>query len=386
MSLSQAKRATMKSVLTTLALLLPFTCSTQASAAVDLFKDTELWTAGQDGYHTYRIPSLLVTAKGSVLALCEGRKTAGGDHGDLDLLVKRSTDGGRTWSPHAIVYEEGGDAKITIGNPCPVVDRSTGTIWLPFCRDNKQVLITHSDDDGKTWSKPRDLTADVVGKDWVWVATGPGVGIQMHDDPYPGRLVIPCDHRRTLADKSSEWNSHMMYSDDQGKTWQIGKPIEPGGNECQVVALTDGALLVNTRMQGGFQGMRGLATSTDGGVTFTPIRHEGQLPCPKCQGGMIRLAATDPNRPGLLLASNPFPQPSTDGKPASSRIRLTLRTSADEGRTWTVGRELYGHKAAYSSPAQLPDGTILCLYEGGEKSAYAALRLARFSPNWLTGK
>ena len=88
----------------------------------------------------------------SVLAFCEGRKTGGGDHGDLDLLMKRSTDGGRTWSPQSIVYEEGGDAKITIGNPCPVVDRSTGTIWLPFCRDNKQVFITRSDDDGKTWN------------------------------------------------------------------------------------------------------------------------------------------------------------------------------------------------------------------------------------------
>src|SRR6185369_8466498 len=106
-------------------------------AAPPSMEEQALWTAGEDGYHTYRIPALLVTKQGSVLAFCEGRKTAGGDHGDLDLVMKRSTDGGSTWSPQSIVYEEGDTAKITIGNPCPVVDQSTGTIWLPFCRDNK---------------------------------------------------------------------------------------------------------------------------------------------------------------------------------------------------------------------------------------------------------
>src|SRR5687768_4196926 len=105
-----------------------------AAQAEPLFTESELFVAGADGYHTYRIPSLFVTAKGSVLAFCEGRKTGSGDHGDVDLVMKRSTDGGRSWSGQQIVYEEGGEAKITIGNPCPVQDASTGTIWLPFCR------------------------------------------------------------------------------------------------------------------------------------------------------------------------------------------------------------------------------------------------------------
>lgn len=356
-------------------------------SAAPLFEEQSLWESGADGYHTYRIPSLLVTKDGSVLAFCEGRKTGGGDHGDIDLLVKRSTDGGRTWSAHSIVYEEGGDAKITIGNPCPVVDQSTGTIWMPLCRDNKRVLITQSDDDGRTWSKPRDVSADVVGKDWVWVATGPGIGIQLQTGPHKGRLVIPSDHRRTLADKSSEWNSHMMYSDDHGATWKIGKPIQAGGNECQVVERADGSLLVNTRMQGHFQGLRGLATSTDGGETFTPIAHEKQLPCPKCQGGMIRLSAAEPNRLGPLLVSNPFPPPTDDPKkPSGARVRLTLRISDDDGRTWSAGRRLYEGPSAYSCLAELADGTMLCIYEGGEKSAYSRLRLARFNRAWLANE
>jgi sialidase-1 len=198
-------------------------------------EQTELWTAGQDGYHTYRIPALLVTPKGSVLAFCEGRKTGPGDHGDVDLLVKRSTDGGRTWSPQAIVHEEGGDAKITIGNPCPVVDQRSGTIWLPFCRDNKTVLITSSTDDGITWSEPRELGASVTRPDWAWVATGPGIGIQLRHGPHAGRLVIACDHRIDRGkprSADSEWNSHLMLSDDAGKTWTISAPIRTGGNEC----------------------------------------------------------------------------------------------------------------------------------------------------------
>jgi len=376
----------MKFAVCGIAAILSIALASTAVAVEPLLEDSELWTAGNDGYHTYRIPSLLVTAKGSVLAFCEGRKTAGGDHGDLDLLVKRSTDGGRTWSPQAIVYEEGDTAKITIGNPCPVVDRATGTIWLPFCRDNKHVLITKSDDDGLTWTKPRDLTADVVGKDWVWVATGPGVGIQLEQGTHKGRLVIPCDHRRTLADKSAEWNSHMMFSDDQGETWQIGKPIQPGGNECQVVERLNGSLLVNTRMQGGFQGLRGLATSSDGGVTWTEIIHKKSLPCPKCQGSMTRWMSGEGKVDGPLLSSNPFPHPNDDGTPGTSRVRLTLRTSVDEGRTWFGDRELYPHKAAYSCLAQLDDDTFLCLYEGGQRSAYAALRLARFNVEWFSNK
>ncbi|KAF0179047.1 MAG: glycosyl hydrolase family protein [Limisphaerales bacterium] len=349
-----------------------------ASAAPALFEQSVLWTAGQDGYHTYRIPALLVTAKGSVLAFCEGRKTGSGDHGDVDLIAKRSTDGGRTWSPHRIVHEEGGDAKITIGNPCPVVDARTGTIWLPFNRDNKAVFITSSKDDGQTWSAPRNLSATTMKPDWDWVATGPGIGIQLTRGPHKGRLVIPSDHKRALASRQPEWNSHMTFSDDGGATWQISTPIQTGGNECQVIERADGSLLVNTRMQGEWQGLRGTATSTDGGATWTAITHEKQLPCPKCQGSLLRY---DDKR---LLFSNPFPPEPKDGKPSGARVRLTVRSSPDDGKTWPLAKRLHEGPSAYSTLARLPDGTILCLYEGGEMRAYETLRLARFNLEWLT--
>ena len=220
-------------------------------------------------------------------------KTGSGDHGDVDLIMKRSTDGGRTWSPHRIVHEEGGEAKITIGNPCPVVDSKTGSIWLPFTRDNKAVFITSSTDDGQTWSAPRNLSATTMKPDWDWVATGPGIGIQLTRGKHAGRLVIPSDHKRTLAGKQLEWNSHMMFSDDGGATWQISAPISAGGNECQVIERADGSLLVNTRMQGGWEGWRGIATSTDGGATWAVKRQDTNLGSVPGGAAANSLAGTD---------------------------------------------------------------------------------------------
>jgi sialidase-1 len=348
------------------------------ASAAPSFEEKDLFTGGEDGYHTYRIPALLVTAKGSVLAFCEGRKTGGGDHGDVDLVMKRSTDGGRTWSALQLVHDEGGDAKITIGNPCPVVDAKTGTIWLPFNRDNKAVFITSSADDGLTWSAPRDLRATTMKPDWNWVATGPGIGIQLTRGAHAGRLVIPCDHKRSPAGEPFEWNSHMMFSDDAGQSWQISAPIKAGGNECQVIEREDGSLLVNARMQGNFEGYRGIATSTDGGATWGEIVQEKQLPCPKCQGSMVRY---DDHR---LLVSNPFPPAPVDGKPSGARVNLTIRSSTDDGKTWPIAKRLHEGPSAYSTLARASDGTILCLYETGEKQAYKVLRLARFNLEWLT--
>lgn len=344
---------------------------------------TPLFVAGLEGYHTYRIPALLVTAKGSVLAMCEGRKTGTGDHGDLDLVMKRSTDGGRSWSPLSIIYEEGGAAKITIGNPCPVVDASTGVIWLPFCKNNKEVFITSSSDDGQSWTPPRNISSSATKPTWDWVATGPGIGIQLKRGSHRGRLVIPSDHKHNVAGTPAEWNSHMLFSDDAGATWQVSAPIQAGGNECQVIERADGTLLVNTRMEGHFQGVRGIATSSDSGATWTSITHDQQLPCPKCQGSLLRYSEPEGNAAGILLFSNPHPPTPADGKPGRARVRLTVRQSSDDGQTWPHSRVLHPGPSAYSSLARLPDGTVLCLYEGGDKSPYEALRLARFSLAWV---
>ncbi len=144
------------------------------------------------------------------------------------------------------------------------------------------------------------------------------------------------------------------------------------------IERADGSLLVNTRMQGDFQGFRGIATSTDGGATWSEISQEKQLPCPKCQGSLL---SYDGKR---LIFSNPNPGVPVDGKPKGARIDLTVRSSTDDGKSWPVERLLNPGPSAYSSLARLPDGTILCLYEGGQRKASEALRLARFNLEWLT--
>lgn len=201
-------------------------------AGADSVECTDVFVSGADGYHTFRIPVVLATPAGDLLAFCEGRKSSRNDHGDIDLVLRRSADGGRTWGPLQVVYEEGGDAKTTIGNPCPVVDRSTGTIWLPFCRNNDEVVITHSTDDGKTWSKPKSMTAQVKRPDWGWYATGPGIGIQLETAMHRGRLVIPCDHRERI-DGNDIMFSHVFYSDDHGQTWKLGGSADKHTDECQ---------------------------------------------------------------------------------------------------------------------------------------------------------
>ena len=160
----------------------------------------ELFHAGEGGYHTYRIPALIVSPKGTLLAFCEGRRNSGGDAGDIDVLLRRSFDRGKTWSPIEKVADM---AENTIGNPTPVVERKTGTIFLlltgnPGAATERQITeaapgavrsvwITRSTDDGASWSPPVDITAQVKRPDWTWYATGPGNGIQLRS----GRLVIP---------------------------------------------------------------------------------------------------------------------------------------------------------------------------------------------------
>src|SRR5262249_44083222 len=149
--------------------------------------------SGTDGYHTYRIPAIVVTTNETILAFCEGRKNSPNDSGKIDLLLKRSTDGGKSWSAQQIIRSDG---ENVCGNPAPVVDETTGAIWLLMTwslgtdgereigngtsKDTRRVFVTHSDDHGVTWAKPREITTSVKKPDWRWYATGPANGIQLN--------------------------------------------------------------------------------------------------------------------------------------------------------------------------------------------------------------
>jgi sialidase-1 len=342
--------------------------STLPGSAAPPIEDV-VFTSGKDGYHTYRIPSLAVTSKRTILAICEGRKTSRADHGDVDLVYRRSTDGGKTWSPVTLLYEEGGDAKITIGNPCVIVDGDA--VLLLFTRDNKDVFVTTSKDDGRTWQKPRNITADVKRPGWTWYATGPGNGIVLTRGPHKGRLVVPCDHRvGDFRDKGPGMFSHVIISDDHGRTWKLAGITDSHMNECAVAEREDGSLLLNMRSYRGKQ-RRAVAISTDGGATWGPCLEDAALVESICEGSLLRYSWSGAEKSRLLFANPADPK---------KRVNVTLRVSYDEGKTWPVAKAICPGSSAYSSLARLPDGDIGLFYE---RNDYRELVLVRIGLNWL---
>lgn len=352
-----------------------------ALGAVSVVGEVEkrtIWVAGEGGYHTYRIPSLIETPNGSLLAFCEGRKGGRGDAGDIDLLLKRSMDGGRTWSRSSVLWDDG---KNTCGNPCPVIDQATGIVWLLLTHNlgvdhesaivegtgkgSRTVWVTSSSDDGVSWKTPHEITGTTKEIDWTWYATGPGVGIQLNHGAHAGRLVIPCDHK-VLGSK--QLFSHVIYSDDHGLSWRLGgKMPDDMNNECQVVELNDGRLLMNMRHYDRDRMTRSLSYSEDGGNTWSGNFFHPDLIDPICQASLIRFSK---GANGILLFSNPSSQ--------SKRVNMTVRASYDEGRSWPSSRVLHKGPAAYSSLAVIGNEKLACLYECGVRSSYENITLAVF--------
>lgn len=341
---------------------------------------------GESGYHTFRIPSVIRTDDGALLAFCEGRRESAGDAGDIDLLMKRSSDGGKTWGRATCLWD---DEENTCGNPCPVVDPATGVIHLllthnlgedsepeikaRISKGTRTVWIMHSADQGATWTAPLEITSMAKNPEWTWYATGPGVGIALEAGPHVGRLVIPCDHGFVAAKKSGdgpgrEFGAHVIYSDDHGKTWQRGEPIAPDMNECQVVELSrpSGAMLLNMRSYRG-KNQRAQSMSVNGGVNWSEPVDVADLVEPVCQASLIRHPTANGGE-DLLVFSNPA---------SSRRERMTVKTSSDGGTRWTTGIELWEGPAAYSCLVSIDDQALGCLYERGEKNAYEAICFAR---------
>jgi len=322
----------------------------------------DVYAAGEGGVHTYRIPALAVTRQGTLLAFAEARHDGPGDAGDIDLVVRRSTDAGRTWSASTTVWDDDGN---TCGNPAPVVDAETGRVVLPMTwnhgRDLKRDIIagrsgeprrayvTTSDDDGLSWTPARELPT-LRRPHWGWYATGPGNAIQIGRGEYKGRIVVPANR----SDRTGEghfYRAHVICSDDAGESWFLGGVAGPATNESAVAELGDGSLLLNMRSYAG-RNRRALSTSRDGGATWSAPELHDALVEPVCQGSMIR---SDAGPTSHLLFSNPDSE--------TARERLTVRSSDDDGRTWRRAKVVYAGSAAYSSMAVLEDGSIGILFE-----------------------
>jgi sialidase-1 len=382
--------------------------------------ETALFKVGEGGYFLYRIPALAVSTKGTLLAFAEARKNDGHDWDDTDIVLRRSFDSGQTWEDMQVVVDDG---KHTIGNECPVVDHQTGTILLPFCKNNRQVFVTKSTDDGETWSEPVEITDDVKDPVWSFVGAGPGHGIQLKS----GRLLIPAWGDETpgpveLAEGAEgqlkdviemvyslmrpviwrQWRpqnvqfSYAFFSDDHGATWKRGQILtKDRSDECEAVETVDGTVYMTLRSRSGKQRWpssqvidqghrRGYARSKDGGETWSEVQYDETLPEPGCQGSVVRFTDQESFNKNRILVSNPAS--------TTERSQMTVRLSYDEGKTWPVSKVVYQGSAGYSNLAIAPDMSILCIYtkdlvwasDAGYPGPDAKVSVARFDLEWLT--
>lgn len=348
---------------------------------------TDLFVGREGGYHTYRIPALTASPRGSLLAFCEGRRESSADYGEIDILLRRSTDGGNTWLPPQVIATE---LATTCGNPCVVVDGDRGAIHLVFCKNmahgdeglvlegkaSRTVWVTRSDDDGVTWSPPTEITLSAKNPNWTWYDTGPGHGIHLKN----GRLLLACHHVGGVNYNARDpRRSHVIYSDDHGDHWNLGGIIGDNTKEGTVLQTAYGTIYLNCRTTNN-SGKRVRALSLDNGRSFGLPQADNTLLDPVeglgCHASVIRLTAPPTHSRNRVLFANPASH--------ARRERMTVRISYDEARTWNAGKILFPGHSAFCDLAVLPDMTICCVYENGQKDAYEKLTLARFNLEWLT--
>ncbi len=310
-----------------------------------------------DGYPMFRIPTVIKTGSGRILAVCEGRKSLF-DNGDIDLVMKTSDDQGKTWSPLQVIWNDGNN---TCGNPAPVLDRVTGDIVVVATLNNDRVFLLRSTDEGNHWNAPVDITTSVKPNGWNWYASGPVHAIQLEQTAYKNRLVIPCNH--TLA-KRGKHIAHVIYSDDSGKTWFTGGSVPTADtDECTIAELNNGELLLNMRNSDRTWPSRKVSYSIDGGLSWIVPVFDSVLLEPVCQGSLLRYS----QMLDILLFSNP--------RHTKQRKNLTLAVSIDGGKTWSRLLSLWRRRSAYSDLVVLADGDVLCLFETGKVLPYSGIAL-----------
>ena len=322
-----------------------------------------IYNQGTDGFEVYRIPAIVKSKSNTLLAFAEARTARSNGHsGDIDLVVKRSSDNGKTWSKQITIWNDG---QNTCGNPVPIVDDrgrihllmtwnfqtdKWGAITNGTGEDSRRPYYTYSDDDGITWAQPVEITSSVKKEKWDWYATGPCHGIQIQKGIHKGRLVAPNYFTTRESGKVTSY-SHIIYSDDYGKTWKPGEPTPVGGvGECSVAEIGEGTLMLNMRADEGFY--RKSCTSIDGGLTWSsPQISIDQIDC-KCQGSILSIG-------GAVFLSN--------AASATERINMTIKKSTDNGKNWKGQYTVYEGNSGYSDIVELSDSQIAIIYEGGEK-------------------
>ncbi len=366
-----------------------------ANAADVLFERFKVFPPGMHGVSRYRIPGVVVTSRGTVIAYCEARKNSSSDWGEIEIHLRRSIDGGRSWGDTNHIAHLGNRLEInphkaasheqTVNNPVSIIDQVTGSIEFMYCVNYAQCYSMRSADDGLTWSKPIEITSSFepfrAKYDWRVIATGPGHGVQIKS----GRLVVPIwlAYGNVGAHKPSA--SATIYSDDHGESWQAGDIAVPNEgeygdpNETMITEMSDGRVMLVSRNVSRAN-RKLITTSADGASNWSKPLFHNELWEPICMASII----SHPTKPGTMLFSNPHTLGlDKEGReiPASkgNRENLCIKLSHDDGKSWTINKVLDPGKAAYSDLGVLPDGTILCLYE-----ADTSIDCARFNLEWVT--
>ncbi|MEM7365260.1 MAG: sialidase family protein [Pseudomonadota bacterium] len=363
----------------------------------------DLFEARTDGYHVYRIPGLLVTPSGVVIAHCEARQGRGGDWDPIDIVMRRSTDGGVTWEEPfvAMDHQQFGD-QAPINNFSCIADHVAGEVHVLFCSNYARVFSMKSDDDCLTFTDPVDVTKtfEAFRDDYPWrvIAVGPGHSIQLKSGRLLAAVWMSDGSSGEFGDKPGHRPSEVavVYSDDHGDTWNAGEFVVRNTeryrhpNESTLVQLSDGRVLCNSRSES-HRHRRLVSISSDGVSGWSEPKFDDALLDPICCGSIVGtsegvvfsnpdvLERTMPGGPGERFG------PDETGK-VFDRKQLTVQISRDDCRSWEAKRTLEAGPSGYSDLAVLPDGTLLCLYECGIVNRMfddRYLRLARFNIDWV---
>lgn len=348
-----------------------------------------VFVSGEDGHRSYRIPSIISLQNGDLLAIAEGRVAGSADFGDINLVMKRSADKGKTWSELITLVD---NDSLQAGNPAPVVDLldsryPQGRIFLFYNTGNnhegevrkgkgvREVWYITSIDNGVTWSQPVNITTQVhrpnqpafdsrytFSEDWRSYANTPGHALQITSGKYKGRILVPANHSAgDPLPQSHDYAAHAFFTDDHGKTFELGETLDvPGSNESTAAELSDGSVMMNVRNQAGDVRARIVAISSSGGLKWDTVYFDRNLPDPVCEGSLLTIGKKKGKN---ILAF-------TNAADTKHRDNLTLRISFDDGRTWTAhhvidkappGKEV--DNAAYSDIVKISKRKIGVLYE-----------------------
>ena len=343
-------------------------------------QNNSVYVSGAEGYKSFRIPAIIKAPNGDLLAFCEGRVNGAGDFGNIKVVLKRSSDGGKTWGALQIVAS---NDSLQAGNPAPAVDLTDprfpkGRIFLFYNtgdghegelrkgHGHRDVLFKTSIDNGKTWSEPTDITLQVnrinqpqlnplwnFKEDWRSYANTPGHALQFEHGKYKGRIYVAANHSSgDPKPQLRDYKAHGYFTDDHGATFHLSETVPfEGSNESTAAELSNDGLMMNSRNQTG--NYRIVSLSKDGGATWDTTYVDHNLPDPICEGSLLNIG-TKKGKSVLVFCNNDA---------TKSRDSLTLRISFDEGKTWKKKFLIDPKNTAYSDIVKISENTIGILYE-----------------------